>query len=220
MYSMTGIESIVGESLVTWLSTYGYWILIPIMLFEATTVGFVAGALSSVGVFNPFIVFGAYIVTRLIADTFVLFLARSGSDYLERFPFAQRTISKLRNDSGEQSELAKFIDEHFFESLFLAKVLPVPTLDTALIIAAGTIRIKTKRVYIAILTGQPLWSAMIIGLGYFFGDSIQNPGRVINIVGFGIGLVIVLYVLYSKYGHNWLLEKTKLGQLIKATSGK
>lgn len=212
---MTGIESIVGESLVSWISIYGYWILIPIMLFEATTVGFVAGALSSVGVFNPFLVFTIYIVTRLIADTFILFLSRSGSDYIFRFPFAKRTISKLRNEGGEQSELAKFIDDHFFESLFLAKVLPIPTLDTALIIAAGTIKIETKRVYIAILTGQPIWSAMIIGLGYFFGDSIQNPEKVFNILGFAIGFLIVCSVLYSKYAHNWLIEKTKLGQLIK-----
>ncbi|MEX0935152.1 MAG: hypothetical protein WDZ70_02410 [Candidatus Paceibacterota bacterium] len=212
---MTGAETVLGSSAAMWLSTYGYWILIPTMLFEGTTFGFIAGALSSVGVLNPFVVFGVYVGVRLFTDTFVLILAWWGSDYLERFEFARNIMTKLRNDSGEQTDLAKFIDKHFFESLFLAKVLPVPTLDTALIIAAGTIKIKVKRVYFAILAGQPLWSAMIIGLGYFFGDSIQNPDKVINIIGFAIGLIIVFVVLYNKYGRNWLLEKTYLGQLIQ-----
>lgn len=212
---MNGAE-ILGASLVSWLTVYGYWFLIPIMIIEGTTVGFAAGALASIGVFNPYVLFAVYVSVRIIADTVIYQLAWHGSHYLERIPVARTVLLRIRGDGENNREFAEFIDNNFFSSLFLAKVLPLPTLDGALLVAAGTLKISAKRVYTAILAGQPIWSAMIIGLGYFFGDTIQNPNRLINWVGFTIGVIIVLVVLYNKYVHNYVLERTKMGRLLRA----
>lgn len=208
---MTGAE-IFGESVVAWLSTYGYIAIIPLLIFEGTTTGFIGGALASVGVFNPFILFGVMVGVRIVVDTIVYMAARHGSDYLKRFKFARSVLEKLSDEKGD-SEIRRMVNDHFWISLFLAKVLPAPSLDTALLIAAGTMNISLKRVYAAILTGQPIWSGMVVALGYFFAGSLQNPGRVIDIVGFGIGVIIVGIVLYNKYVHNYLLS-SRLGHYL------
>lgn len=210
-----GVE-LLGHTLTEWLSLYGYWVMIPIMIFEATSVGFVAGALASVGVFNPFILFGVYIGVRFVVDSVVYWLSYHGTDFLRRFSFPRRVFSRIERREGEdEPEVAVFIRRHFFESLFLAKILPVPSLDTALLIAAGALKIRARTVYVSMLAGQPIWSALIIGLGYFFGDSLRNPERVFNIIGFALGLVLVGYVLYGKYGKSYLTTKTHLGTLLK-----
>lgn len=212
---MTGVEDILGPGLAQWIDTYGHLVLVVIMLFEGTVTSFVAGALSAVGVFNPFLVIVAYLVARLSVDTVLLFLSRHASGYLEKFPAMRRIIQKVRVDSSEQGELSKFLDENFLVCLFLAQILPVALIHSVLIVAVGTMRMSLKRIYLYLLVGQPILSAAVVSFGYFFGDALQNPHETINIISLALSAVVIGVILYWKFGHNWLLEQTKLKLLFK-----
>ena len=50
---MLGQEVILGKDVFEWLISYGYPILIIISLVDSTYIGFFAGMLSALGVFNP-----------------------------------------------------------------------------------------------------------------------------------------------------------------------
>lgn len=204
-----------GPAVLEWISVYGHWVLLVIMLFEGTVTSFIAGALSAAGVFNPFLVILAYVVARLLTDSVLLFLARHASGYLERFSFAKRVIDKVRVDSENRGELSHFIEKHFLWALFIAQILPVAMIHSALIVAVGTMKMSIKRIYLALLIGQPIFSAAIVGFGYFFGGAIQNPEQTLNLIGLGISAVIIGVLLYWKFAHNWLLEHTKLRLLVR-----
>lgn len=56
------------ESITPLIVEYRYWILIPLTFIEGPIVGFIAGALSKLGYFNPFVAFAIFIFRDVIVD--------------------------------------------------------------------------------------------------------------------------------------------------------
>ncbi|MFZ2593678.1 MAG: hypothetical protein WAX38_02795, partial [Minisyncoccia bacterium] len=64
------------ESIHTLLLQYGYWILVPLTFIEGPIIGFIAGALSKLGYFNPYIAFSVFIFRDIIMDAIYYFLGK------------------------------------------------------------------------------------------------------------------------------------------------
>ena len=57
---------------------YRYWLLIPLSLIEGPVMVFVAGALSSLGYFNPYLAFVIFFLRDVILDSIFYVIGHSG----------------------------------------------------------------------------------------------------------------------------------------------
>jgi len=211
---MTGNEIILGKDIFEWLISYGYPILIFISIVDSTYIGFFAGILSSWGVFNPFIILGICVFMRLITDSVVFYLARSGSSFLRRLPISRKIIKKIEKKKEEgEIEWASFFREHIFKTLLISKLIPIPGLPEAVVTAGAILKAKYKNVFYGILIGQTIWVGFIIFLGYRFGDVVLSAKNFLNVIGFVTVLLLVLFILYYKYAHAHIKTKAWFKEL-------
>jgi membrane protein DedA with SNARE-associated domain len=68
--------SAVTECLTPVLIEYRYWILIPLSVLEGPIAAFVAGTLASRGYFNPYLVYGIFIVKDCVVDGAYYYMGR------------------------------------------------------------------------------------------------------------------------------------------------
>lgn len=210
----TETATVLGMPILAWLTTYGYWVVIPLMVIEGTTTGFVAGALSSLGVFNPLVLIILYAISKIFADTVVFFAARYVRPVLNYFSYSRKILRKAEDPSGDFHEVVEKIRLYFPRSLFLAKVLPAPLLDVGLIIVAGLFNFRPKRVYKGMVVGQVIWSGMIISIGYYFGDTAQDIGRLLDVAGLVLLAIFGLMFLYFAYGDKLISRNSALGAFL------
>jgi len=208
---MTGIEFSLIDSIFNWIATYGYFVMIPLMIIEGPFVGFIAGIFASVGLFNPIVVWAVFVASEVVGDTGLFYLARSGSKLLLKVKFFRRSIDRLNTDSESVQNFKAFFKRNVIKIFFFTKIIPIPHLVATAIITASVLRIKYKRFLMGILSGQPFWSAGIVALGYYFGSTVQDLSFVLSTAGVIMTALAVLLFLYYRYAHRWLMEKTGLG---------
>lgn len=198
---MTGNEIILGKDVFEWLISYGYPILIVICLVDSTYIGFFAGMLSSIGVFNPFIVFAICVLVRVVTDSVIFFFAKSGFSFLKKFGFYRKVIRKI-NEMGETGgDLTSLFKEKIVKTLLVTKLIPIPGVPEAVLIAGGALGASYKKTIFGVFLGQTIWVGCVIALGYYFGDVIKNSRHFFDTLAFVVVITVLLFWLYSKYVH-------------------
>src|SRR5215831_13750439 len=96
------------DPLISVLRTHGYWVLVPLSFVEGPTVAFAAGTLSSLGFFNPFVVYGLFVSKDLLVDSFFYGLGRFGRDQ----DVVTRLLTKARVTAGELAHIRRQWDRH------------------------------------------------------------------------------------------------------------
>lgn len=198
-----------------WISQYGYFVLVPLFIIEGASVGFASGVLISLGVLQPLPIFLMYVVGTTITDTIVYFLAKNRSKWLKKVPLVYKPLQRfdyLGEDTDAEPEWADKFRRHYFPIMILAKFAPLPASSQTVAAIAGVLKIPLRKVYPPIIIGQPFWSGMVIGAGYYLGDTIQNPGKLLNEAGFFTLLALILLGLYYYYLHDHI--KREFSQLI------
>ncbi|MFA5838348.1 MAG: hypothetical protein WC849_00170 [Candidatus Paceibacterota bacterium] len=209
---------ILGKDIFEWLLSYGYPILIFLSIVDTTYVGFFAGILSSWGVFNPFIIWGIFIVVRLITDSIFFYLAKSGSSFLRRFKLFRKVLKRINEKKNEgEIEWAPLFKEHIFKTLLITKLIPIPGLPEVIIIVGGILKAKYKKVFYGTVIGQGIWAGLVIFLGYEFGGVIQSAKHLIDVIGFITVLIIILFILYYKYARSRIKNRDWFKEIFNGT---
>ncbi|MEX2369190.1 MAG: hypothetical protein WD552_02230 [Candidatus Paceibacterota bacterium] len=196
----------VGEIL-HWISQYGYIILLPLFILEGASMGFIAGVLVSLGALEAVPIFFLYVVGTIITDSLLYQLARSnaGSSILNKIPFTRRTLARIdyfdKDESLQPSWVQKFY-KHYFPLMFLAKLSPIPAGSQIVAVVAGTVKLPRRKFYPPIVIGQPIWSAAVIATGYYFGDTIQHPHKLLSEAGVFTLIALAVALLYYHYLHD------------------
>lgn len=199
---ITGQEVILGKDVFEWLISYGYPILIIVSLVDTTYIAFFAGILSSLGVFNPFIVLAICVSMRLLTDSIIFFLAKSGFSFLEKFHFYRKVIKKIKTeDESGENEWTPLFKEHIIKTLLVTKLIPIPGIPEAVLIAGGALGASYKKAMTGVFFGQLVWVSAIIAVGYYFGGAIKSSKYFFDTLAFVIVSAIVLFWLYSRYVH-------------------
>lgn len=196
-----------GAEVLHWISQYGYFVLVPLFIIEGASVGFSSGILISLGALEPLPIFIMYVVGTIITDTIVYFLAKNRSGWLKMVPILYEPVRQfdyLGEDEDDEPEWAGKFRRHYFPIMLLAKLAPLPASSQTVAAVAGVLKMPLRKVYPPIIIGQPLWSAAIIASGYYLGDTIQNPGKLMNEAGFFTLIALILLGLYYYYLHDHL----------------
>ena len=182
------------------LSHYGYWIAIPIMIVEGPIITLVMGFLSSFGLFNIFIVIALCFLADLISDAFYYWTSYYGGE---------KVLSKLRiphvQENGSLLKLKKRFEEHLAKILFTAKILPGVTNTT--LVLAGVVRIRYWRVFKSSILGGLIWSTGLATLGFYFGRHARSISGIISSVGIIFFILLILFLFYIFWFGKFIARK-------------
>jgi len=196
-------STIFGTSVATAISRYGYIALYPLFVIEGQIVGFISGILISLGVLEAIPVFILYVLGTVTSDLVLYFSARYSDNWLQYMPFTSKVMTR-KNAVLENRDATwvNNLEDNYFSFMMFGKIAPVPWLAEAVAVTAGTVKMNIKKVCVPILIGQPIWSAAIIALGYFFGDVITDPQKLLTEAGIVTAGVVLLLGGYFYLAHH------------------
>lgn len=208
----TSVTALSGE-VSYWVSQYGYFALLFLFILEGPVTGIISGVLISLGSLSFFPVFFLYISGSLIRDSVLFYIFRKGNYEIQQIKIAQWVTSKFNSflSKANDSWREKF-RENYFYLMFFSRIAPINLVSQFVVIMAGIARVSTRNFYMPILIAQPIWSAAIIATGFYFGNIITNPEKMLFESSVIFAVIIGLFLLYRHYMHEWI-KSSLLGSI-------
>jgi membrane protein DedA with SNARE-associated domain len=170
---------------------YGtYVILFLLVAIEGPIAILLASAAASTGLMRPVLVFISAALGNLTADMLWYTLGYMGkTEWL--FHFGRRL--GIRPSLIEH--LKHNMIKHATRVLFLAKLtvsFVIPSL-----IAAGLLRIPWKRWFPYFIIAETLWTGSLVLIGYYTTEALKRVEHSVEIVGLGISVVFVIFMIVA-----------------------
>ncbi|MFC1645105.1 DedA family protein [Patescibacteria group bacterium] len=182
-----------GQQIFDFLSNYGYWIILPLMIIEGPVVTIIASILASLGAFNIFAVLIFSILGDVIGDI-VLY----GAGYFWGMSFVRRVGKYIGITEKLVLKMERYFKSHGGKTILVVK--STTGLCWATFATAGIVRMRfTKFVKYSVLGGI-VWSGFLVAMGYFYGYMWKEIGDYIKWAGWLIsGLAILSIILINVY---------------------
>lgn len=177
-----------GEVIIQFLSDYGYWILLPLMIMEGPIVTLIAAFMASVGVFDVWIVLILSVAGDLIGDVIFYGIGRRWG-----MPFVDRYGKYFGISHKIVFRMEKFFIRHGGKTIFLVK--STTGLCWATFIAAGIIKMLFRKFLFYSLIGGLVWSGALVAVGYFFGYLYEQIAQYIEYAGWIIFSLAVIFFI-------------------------
>lgn len=180
-----------------WIAGNGYTLLFILMLVEGPVVTAAAAFAAALGYLNIYAVFILSILGNLIPDGIYYAMGFWG-----REQFIEKYGRYVRLTSERVKKIETFIEQHAGKSLIAIKLIPF--LATPGLIVAGLSKMDLKRYAFWSLAVTLPSSLLYLLVGYYSGAAYTRVVHDINIGGFVIAGVIILFIaitaLQKKYG--------------------
>lgn len=174
--------------IIQFLSDYGYWILLPLMIMEGPIVTLIAAFMASVGVFDVWIVLILSVAGDLIGDVIFYGIGRRWG-----MPFVDRYGKYFGISHKIVFRMEKFFIRHGGKTIFLVK--STTGLCWATFIAAGIIKMLFRKFLFYSLIGGLVWSGALVAVGYFFGYLYEQIAQYIEYAGWIIFSLAVIFFI-------------------------
>jgi membrane protein DedA with SNARE-associated domain len=181
----------VFESLTPALVTYRYWILIPLSLVEGPTVALITGTLASLGYFNPYVVYGVFIVKDCVVDGAYYYVGR----FARETSTVARWLTKARVTAAEIDHTRLQWDRHGWRTMFVGKLSF--GLAPIFLAVAGIVALPAPTFFRYAVGVALVQYAVLLALGFYFGQVIgagSHAIRLIEYVEVGAALIAIIYV--------------------------
>lgn len=175
-----------------WAAGNSYALIFLAMLIEGPVVTAIAAFTAALGYINPYAVLILSILGNLIPD--VIYYAMG---YWGREGFVDKYGHYLGMNPKNIARLEKLIHEHSGKSLVVIKL--VPFLATPGLILTGVTRMDIKKYILWSLSITIPVSALYFLIGYYFGDAYRTIVHYLNIGGYVIAGLIVIFVIIFYY---------------------
>lgn len=182
-----------GQQIFNFMSRYGYWIILPMMIIEGPVATIIAAMLASLGAFNVFAVFIFSILGDIIGDVILY-----GTGYLWGMGFVRRIGKYI----GITEKLVLRMERHFIKhggkTIFAVK--STTGLCWATFTAAGIVKMDFKKFLKYSFLGGIVWSGFLVVMGYSYGYLWREIKYYIEWVGWVIaGLAIITFLIITLY---------------------
>ena len=185
---------------------YRYWILIPLTFIEGPIIGFITGALSKLGYFNPFLAFSIFIFRDIIMDGIWYYLGK----HFAGTPFAERTLRKLKITPDHLISVRGLWDVHGLRTMFIGKLSY--GIAQAFLMVAGMVKMPFARFFrLALVVALVNYGGLFL-LGYSLGGAFGSLTNMLSNILYAVGvlaLVISGYYIFSFYMRKRLSEEEK-----------
>ncbi|MEK7161670.1 MAG: DedA family protein [Patescibacteria group bacterium] len=173
------------------LLIYKYFIAFPLAIVEGPIIMVACGFLLRLGVFSFWPVYLVLMFGDFTADIIWYFVGYYGARKFtvrwgKYFSVTPEALEKLEN----------LFKHHHDKILFLSKITMGFGFALATLIAAGMARVPLKKYALFNFLGGFIWTALLIGVGYFFGHLytlIDKSFKAAFVVFLSVMLAAVLY---------------------------
>ena len=192
----------IPESVLSWVSAYRYAILFPLALVEGPVIMTVSGVLLKLGYFTFWPLYFVLMAGDLAAD--ILWYAVG---YYGGHPLVRRYGKYFSISDALLAKTETAFHRHQNKILFISKITMGLGFALVILITAGIMRIPFKKYVLFNMFGQTIWTALLIGIGYFFGSVVVLVNEGLRLAT-GIAFAVITAALL--YGVNRHLRKRDL----------
>ena len=151
-----------GQQIFNFLSHFGYWIILPLMIIEGPVITIISAMLAKLGAFNVFIVFILSVLGDIIGDVVLYYLGYTlGNKFVNRIGkylgITEKVILKMET----------YFKKHGGKTIFTVK--STTGLCWATFAAAGIVKMDFKKFLKFSVFGGFVWSGFLVAMGYFYG---------------------------------------------------
>ena len=151
-----------GPGVFQFLQSYGYAIMLPLMIIEGPVATLAAAILASLGAFNVFVVLILSIIGDMAGDV-VLY----GFGYHYGMGFVRRVGKHIGITEKLVIRMEKYFTRHGGKTILAVK--STTGLCWATFTAAGIVKMDFKKFLKYSFYGGIIWSGFLVFMGYFYG---------------------------------------------------
>lgn len=189
-----------GQDVFQFLSHYGYFIMLPLMILEGPVATIIAATMAALGAFNVFIVLILSISGDMIGDIILYGLGyKFGMGFVSRVGKYIGITEKLVN------RMKKYFEHHGGKTIFAVK--STTGLCWATFTAAGIVKMKFKKFVLHSFLGGIVWSSFLVMMGYFYGYLWREIKQYIEWAGWIIFIVAVISFISINFYKNKKAKK-------------
>jgi membrane protein DedA with SNARE-associated domain len=179
-------------SLEALVSTYGYWALLVGTFFEGETILIIGGLTAHLGYLRLPIVMLVAFIGSFSGDQFYFFAGRlKGADLLVKHPKWQKKVYKVHQ-----------LIERYHDFIMLGfRFVYGMRIMTPFVLAMNK-KIRTGRFVILNAIGAAIWSVIIAGGGYLFGNALEIVIR--DIKHYQLGVIFIISIAGLVF---WIIRK-------------
>lgn len=194
------------QALLGLIQTYRYAIIFPLAIVEGPFIMTVCGFLLRLGFFDFWPLYLALMAGDLTAD--ILWYAVG---YYGGRPFAHKygRYLSITDELLDKTELA--FHKHQNKILVLSKLTMGFGFALVVLMTAGLTRVPFRKYVAFNAIGQLVWTALLMGIGYFFGNLYIMVNESLRIVS---GIAFATIILAALYGVSRYLKQKDLEQML------
>ena len=187
--------NLAGQQIFQFLSHYGYWIMLPLMIIEGPIAAMFAAMMASLGAFNVWIVLAFSILGDLIGDAIFY-----GLGYKYGMGFVNSVGKYMGITPRLVEKMERYFQNHGGKTIFAVK--STTGLCWTTFTAAGIVKMDFKKFMQYSFLGGVVWSGFLVAMGYFFGYLWRSIKQYISWIGwiiFAIAAITFLGItIYKK----------------------
>lgn len=177
------------------LITYKYLIVIPIAILEGPIISVICGFLTTLGVFNPLLIFLIMIAGDIIGDAIYYYIGYKGNRLFRYFNVKEAQVEKAKI----------YFQNNYKKAIAGSKVMW--GVGTAGLIAAGALHTPYKRYFQTCALYSIAQSFIMIMLGIFFGQSYLIIGKYFDYYAAGVSVLTVVVILFFVFMKKYKRER-------------
>jgi membrane-associated protein len=195
-----------GQQIFQFLSHYGYWIMLPLMVIEGPVITIISAMLARLGAFNVFIVFIFSVSGDMIGDIILYWLG-----YRFGMSFVRRVGKYMGITENLVLRMENYFKKHGGKTIFTVK--STTGLCWATFTAAGIVKMDFKKFVKYSFLGGIVWSSFLVVLGYFYGYMWAQLKQYIAWIGWVIFFTAVVSIIIVN-----IYKKKKSKQILQENS--
>jgi membrane protein DedA with SNARE-associated domain len=180
-----------GE-LTLFLQEYGYAIVFILMIAEGPLTTLVAAFLASTGVFNVYVIFLLSFLGDILGDTLFYALGRYGGH-----GFVRKYGKYVGLSDRRVKRLEKFFGERGRKTVFTAK--STTGFGILAYVTAGVVKMPFGQFLQSVALGGVIWSALLVVLGYFFGEVAEQVSEYLQYGALSVGISVIVIFFGIQY---------------------
>lgn len=189
-----------GQHIFEFLRTYGYFIMLPLMIIEGPVVTLIAAMLASLGAFNVFLVLVLSILGDIIGD-----VAFYGLGYKFGMGFVRNVGKYMGITENLVTRMEKYFARHGGKTIFAVK--STTGLCWATFVTAGIVKMDFKKFIKNSFYGGIVWSSFLVSMGYFYGYLWREIRGYIDWIGWVISILAIITFASITLYKNWQAKK-------------
>ncbi len=159
-------------TVLTWLTTYGYVVAIPLVILNGPLVTVACGFLVRLGIFNGLAIYLLLVFADFFADMVWYYVGRYGAR-----SFLARYGRFIHINMNHVERMERFFLQHGTRFILISKLTMGFGFPPATLTAAGAAKMPVRSYAFFNLVGGFIWTGALFAIGYFFGNAYTSVSQ-------------------------------------------